>query len=109
MDIDRINPAHYKSQCSLECIEAMEIAFGNENVLIFCLCNAFKYLWRHENKGKTEDLEKASWYVDKAREELKLVKDHKDVYEKKLLAISKIIIEHSHVLGTSKRRNNNEN
>lgn len=99
MDIDRINPAHYKSQCSLECIEAMEMAFGNESVLIFCLCNAFKYLWRHENKGKTEDLEKAAWYVDKAREELKLLPDIDCIYEPRILAISKIIVDHNNLLG----------
>lgn len=65
---DNVNhPAHYEQQCSLECIEAMEIAFGRENVMTFCLCNAFKYLWRHKNKNGIEDLNKAKWYLDRAK------------------------------------------
>ncbi len=63
---DKINPDHYKSQCSIECIEAMEIAFGDEGVLAFCLCNAFKYLWRCKYKGGYEDVLKAEWYVKHA-------------------------------------------
>lgn len=60
-----INPDHYKNQCSIECIEAMQLAFGPIAVLNFCICNAFKYLWRHKNKNGMEDLDKAKWYVTK--------------------------------------------
>lgn len=56
------HPRHYNGNCSLECIDAMEIAFGREAVMSFCKGNAFKYLWRHSNKGKQEDLDKALWY-----------------------------------------------
>ena len=63
---DNINPNHYKSSTSLECIEAMQISFGRETVLHFCLCNAFKYIWRWKNKNGEEDLNKASWYIDYA-------------------------------------------
>ena len=62
---DNINPDHYKSSTSLECIEAMQIAFGREAVLHFCLCNAFKYIWRWKNKNGEEDLNKAQWYIRK--------------------------------------------
>lgn len=62
---DNINPDHYKSSTSLECIEAMQIAFGREAVLHFCLCNAFKYIWRWKNKNGIEDLDKAQWYIRK--------------------------------------------
>jgi hypothetical protein len=63
---DNVNhPAHYESQTSLECIDVMEIAFGAEAVGNFCLCNAFKYLWRHKHKGGKEDLRKAKWYLDR--------------------------------------------
>lgn len=44
MQKDNINPDHYKSQTSLECIEAMTITFGEEAVFDFCMCNAFKYI-----------------------------------------------------------------
>jgi len=64
--MDNINPDHYKSQTSLECIDAMEIAFGYEAVVNFCLCNAFKYIWRWKNKNGTEDLNKANWYLTRA-------------------------------------------
>lgn len=63
---NNINPDHYKSQTSLECIEAMEIMFGKKAVIDFCLCNAFKYIWRWKNKNGKEDLDKARWYLHKA-------------------------------------------
>ena len=60
--MDNINPNHYKSQTSLECIEAMELVFG-QDVGIFCLLNAWKYIWRWKNKNGEEDLKKAAWYL----------------------------------------------
>lgn len=63
---DNINPSHYKDYTSLECIEAMQISFGREAVLHFCLCNAFKYIWRWKHKNGEEDLNKAGWYIDYA-------------------------------------------
>ena len=61
---DNINPDHYKNSCSLECIEAMEMAFGIKAVFDFCKCNAWKYIWRWKNKNGEEDLKKAQWYLD---------------------------------------------
>ena len=64
-ELDPINhPAHYEGNTSLECIDVMEIAFGAEAVGNFCLCNAFKYLWRYKHKGGAEDVQKAEWYLD---------------------------------------------
>lgn len=63
---DNINPNHYKSQCSLECIEAMLMAFGGTVVYDFCICNAWKYMWRYQNKNGKEDLTKARWYLEMA-------------------------------------------
>lgn len=62
---DPTNPQHYK-ETSMECIEVMQIAFGKEAVENFCMCNAFKYLWRYRSKNGLEDLEKANWYINKA-------------------------------------------
>ena len=56
------HPRHYEKQCSMECIDSMEIAFGTEAVINFCKGNAYKYLWRFKNKHGREDLEKAMWY-----------------------------------------------
>lgn len=68
---DPVNrPAHYTSG-GIECIDAMQAAFGVEAVKDFCLCNAFKYLWRHRNKNGVEDLKKARWYLNRMIKEAK--------------------------------------
>lgn len=59
-------PSHYLSS-SLECIQAMEMAFGIEVVYNFCICNAWKYLWRYKSKNGKQDVAKARWYIDKAK------------------------------------------
>lgn len=62
------HPIHY-NKGSIEAIDAMLAAFGIEEVISFCKINAFKYIWRANNKGKTiEDLQKASWYINKTLE-----------------------------------------
>ena len=64
--IDNVNhPQHYEGHTSLECIDVMEVAFGSETVAHFCLCNAFKYLWRYKHKNGLEDLRKAEWYLNR--------------------------------------------
>lgn len=62
---DNINPDHYKERTSIECIDAMRIAFGDMDVAIYCIVNAYKYLWRHKYKNRLEDLKKAMWYLEK--------------------------------------------
>ena len=57
------HPDHYKTD-SFECIEVMEEVFGKEEVKIFCKMNAFKYIWRANEKGGPEDLKKAQWYLE---------------------------------------------
>lgn len=59
-----INPTHYKGD-GMDCIDAMLAAYGKEAVMHFCQCNAFKYLWRFNNKNGVEDLDKAVWYINK--------------------------------------------
>ena len=62
------HPAYY-NRGNIECIDAMIAAFGKAEVAVFCKINAFKYLWRAENKGKyKEDMEKAAWYISKVNE-----------------------------------------
>lgn len=62
---DKVNhPHHYEGSTSLECIDCMKLAFGDEAMWYFCLCNAFKYLWRYKNKNGKEDVSKARWYLD---------------------------------------------
>ena len=48
-----------------DCIVAMLECYGEDAVKNFCLCNAFKYLWRCMKKHETpkEDIEKAVDYM----------------------------------------------
>ena len=60
---DLVNsPPHY-TQGDIEVIDMMIEQFDFEAVKIYCICNAFKYLCRHEEKGGDEDLKKAIWYL----------------------------------------------
>lgn len=69
---DPVNrPAHYTSG-GIECIDAMTEAFGVEAVKDFCLCNCFKYLWRHRQKNGVEDLKKARWYLGRLIAEMEV-------------------------------------
>ncbi len=66
--IDMINkPPHYANG-GIECIDAMISSQGTEAVKDFCLCNAFKYIWRTKNKNGIEDIDKAIWYLNKYKE-----------------------------------------
>ncbi len=61
---DNINhPAHYADHCSVECIDMIRLALGDDGFRAFCLGNAIKYLWRHKFKNGAEDLEKANAYL----------------------------------------------
>ena len=62
---DAVNhPSHYETG-KFECIDVMVETQGVEAVKGFCICNAFKYLYRHNGKNGVEDLKKARWYIDK--------------------------------------------
>lgn len=65
---DNVNhPSHYTGK--YECIDVMQDVFGNEATDNFCLCNAFKYIWRARKKNGLEDVKKAVWYLNKYIEE----------------------------------------
>jgi len=57
------HPSHYKTG-NYECLDVMMETQGKDAVLNFCLCNAFKYLYRNKNKNGLEDIEKAIWYLN---------------------------------------------
>jgi hypothetical protein len=46
----------------------MRAAFGHYETAVFCKLNAFKYVWRASSKNGNEDIDKASWYLNKYRE-----------------------------------------
>lgn len=57
------HPNHYLGTESLECIDVMEFALGEDGFAYYCIGNVFKYLWRHDKKNGEEDLEKAKKYL----------------------------------------------
>lgn len=64
---DSVNhPSHYETG-KFECIDVMVEAIGLEDTKGFCLCNAFKYIYRCTKKHLTpvEDVKKAIWYLEK--------------------------------------------
>ncbi|WP_304675225.1 DUF3310 domain-containing protein [Neisseria polysaccharea] len=67
---DNINPSHYR-QHAHECIEFTQH-------MNFNLGNAFKYIWRHKEKGGREDLEKALWYLERQRDDAPKFKKLRD-------------------------------
>lgn len=58
------HPNHYETG-KFECIEVMQEALGVDAVKSFCLCNSFKYIYRHNRKNGLEDIKKAQWYINK--------------------------------------------
>ena len=64
-EADVVNhPSHYETG-KFQCINVMVEALGKEEVKGFCICNAFKYLYRCRRKNGLEDIKKARWYIDK--------------------------------------------
>ena len=64
---DAVNhPAHYNNG-EYECIDVMIRQYGSEAGKHFCLLNAFKYIWRCEEKhdAPKDDVKKAIWYLEK--------------------------------------------
>lgn len=63
--MEKVNhPSHYQGN-KYECIDVMQDVFGKEAVSDFCKLNAFKYLWRSDQKNGLEDIEKCLWYLNK--------------------------------------------
>ena len=59
------NPKHYNAG-TYQCIDVMLDIFGKDKIVSFCELNAFKYLWRANNKGTDiQDKKKAIWYLNK--------------------------------------------
>lgn len=62
-DFDYVNrPPHYNA-ASIETIDAIREALGDEGFKCFCRGNALKYVWRAPLKGNFKsDMAKAAWY-----------------------------------------------
>lgn len=67
------HPQHYNQPGKRECIEQMRIDYGDDFVAIFCLTNAYKYLYRagaKQGNSLEQDINKASWYYNYMMEKL---------------------------------------
>lgn len=66
---DAVNsPSHY-TYFYLESIDLMETKYGTRAVMVFCMLNSEKYIFRAPHKRKyTEDMKKAEWYTKKYKE-----------------------------------------
>ena len=61
------HPSHY-TQGDIECIDAIDSAFGHEMTAVYCAITAFTYIWRHRVKHPSPitDVQKAVWFTDSA-------------------------------------------
>ena len=60
---DPVNhPLHY-TQGEIECIDAIRASMSKEAFEGYLKGNAVKYLWRYQQKGGNQDLQKAEWYL----------------------------------------------
>lgn len=63
------HPRHYNRDGAMECIDEMELIFGPEMTMHFCLGCVFKYRYRSGLKDSGyQDLEKSDWYMKKYKE-----------------------------------------
>ena len=61
------HPRHYQKDGRKECIVEMQDRFGAYITILFCLTNAYKYLYRageKEGNSEVQDINKARWYYD---------------------------------------------
>lgn len=59
-------PTHYAAT-TIECIDAIRSALGDDGFLAYCRGNAMKYVWRATRKNdEGEDYAKAAWYAQMA-------------------------------------------
>ena len=64
-------PEHY-NQGEIECIDYIKQVLGLDGFIAYCHGNMIKYQHRYRYKGNpTEDVDKATWYLNKMREAMK--------------------------------------
>lgn len=68
---DPVNhPSHYTGG-SIQCVDAIRAALGDEAFVAFCRGQGIKYAWRAGKKGSAiEDLRKGAWYLTRAADVL---------------------------------------
>ena len=64
------NPKPY-NQGDIECIDAIRALLSSEEFIGYLRGNSLKYRWRFRYKNGVQDLDKAEWYENRLKEELK--------------------------------------
>lgn len=54
----------YYNKQGVSCFEVLKRIMSPEELEGFCKGNIIKYLWREKDKGGTDDLLKARWYLE---------------------------------------------
>ncbi len=57
------HPSHY-TRGDIECIEAIKASMSAADFCGYCKGNVLKYLWRWQDKGGLQDLQKARVYLN---------------------------------------------
>lgn len=65
MTDDVNSPAHYQGDHGIECIQAISAQMNDAEYRGYLRGNVVKYVWRYQQKGGRQSLEKARWYLDK--------------------------------------------
>ena len=69
--MDPVNhPGHYTAG-GIECIEAIKASMPAGEFAGYLKGNCMKYLWRYQNKGGLESLQKCEWYLKRLITEVK--------------------------------------
>ena len=65
--MEKVNhPSHYNKPGRKECLVEMEEKYGAEVTAVFCLTNAYKYIYRagdKEDNPASQDINKAKFYL----------------------------------------------
>ena len=65
MTDDVNSPAHYQGDHGIECIQGISAQMSDAEYRGYLRGNVVKYVWRYQQKGGRQSLEKARWYLDR--------------------------------------------
>lgn len=68
--VDKVNKPHHYAKGDIECIDALKASMSREAFLGLLKGSIMQYVWRYEDKGGIEDLNKALWYLNRLTKEL---------------------------------------
>ena len=71
LDFDPVDKPYHYNKGGIECIDAIKASMSVECFKGYLKGNILKYVWRYEEKGGIQDLEKAKVYLSRLIEELK--------------------------------------